>query len=61
MDKGLFYLPLLLILGKVFGLYGIIFTGAVTLFLSLTAGIVFSLIWRRKINASDKAAKELAG
>ena len=61
MDKGLFYLPLLFILGKVFGLYGIIFTGAVTLFLSLTAGIVFSLIWRRKINASDKAAKELAG
>lgn len=52
MDKGLFYLPLLLLLGKVFGLYGIIFTGAVTLFLSLTAGIIFSLIWRRRISAS---------
>lgn len=53
MDKGLFYLPLLFILGKVFGLYGIIFTGAVTLFLSLTAGIVFSLIWNRKIRSSE--------
>ncbi len=53
MDKGLFYLPLLFLLGKAFGLYGIIFTGAVTLFLSLTAGISFSLVWSRKI---DKGA-----
>ncbi len=52
MDKGLFYLPLLFLLGKIFGLYGIIFTGAATLLLSLTAGILFSLLWNRKINAS---------
>ncbi|MCI9336605.1 MAG: MATE family efflux transporter [Lachnospiraceae bacterium] len=51
MDKGLFYLPLLFLLGKCFGLYGIIFTGAATLFLSLAAGILFSLIWHRKINS----------
>lgn len=51
MDKGLFYLPLLFILGKAFGLYGIIFTGAATLFLSLTAGIVLSMIWNRKISS----------
>ena len=50
MDKGLFYLPLLFILSRLFGLYGIIFTGAATLFLSLAAGIVFSLIWNRKIS-----------
>ena len=54
MDKGLFYLPLLFVLGKAFGLYGIIFTSAATLFLSLTAGIVFSLIWNRKINGPEK-------
>lgn len=53
MDKGLFYLPLLFILGKTFGLYGIVFTGAATLFLSLTAGIIFSLIWNRKIRNSE--------
>lgn len=51
MDKGLFYLPLLFLLGRAFGLYGIIFTGAVTLFLSLAAGLVFSFLWNRKINA----------
>ena len=52
MDKGLFYLPLLFLLSRAFGLYGIIFTGAATLFLSLAAGIAFSLIWNRKISAS---------
>ena len=52
MDKGLFYLPLLFLLSRTFGLYGIIFTGAATLFLSLAAGIAFSLIWNRKISAS---------
>ena len=51
MDKGLFYIPLLFILGRTFGLYGIIFTEAATLFLSLAAGIVFSIIWNRKISA----------
>lgn len=54
MDKGLFYLPLLFILGKAFGLYGIIFTGAATLFLSLAAGAAFSLIWNRKISAPSE-------
>lgn len=49
MDKGLFYLPLLFVLSRAFGLYGIIFTGAVTLFFSLTAGIIFSIIWSKKI------------
>lgn len=50
MDKGLFYLPLLFLLGRAFGLYGIIFTGAVTLSLSLTAGLLFSFLWNRKIS-----------
>lgn len=58
MDKGLFYLPLLFLLGKFFGLYGIIFTGAATLFLSLGAGIIFSLIWSRKIHDSTPVQQD---
>ncbi|MCM1026287.1 MAG: MATE family efflux transporter [Roseburia sp.] len=51
LDKGLFYLPILFLLSRLFGLYGIIFTGAVTLAFSLAAGILFSLLWSRKISA----------
>ncbi len=49
MDKGLFFLPILFILNRFFGLYGIVFTGAVTLFFSLAAGLLFSLHWSRNM------------
>lgn len=39
LDKGLFYLPVLLLMEHFFGLYGIAFAGAATLVFSLTAGI----------------------
>ena len=41
LDKGLFYLPVLLLMEHFFGLYGIAFAGAATLVFSLTAGIFF--------------------
>lgn len=49
LDKGLFFLPLLFLLSKLFGLYGIVFTGATTLFFSLAAGLLFSLHWSRNM------------
>lgn len=51
MDKGLFFLPLLFVLNQMFGLYGIVFTGAATLFFSLAAGLLFSLHWARNMAA----------
>lgn len=53
LDKGLFYLPLLFLLSRLFGLYGIIYTGAVTLFLSLAVGIFFSFRWSRQIRSLE--------
>lgn len=47
LDKGLFYLPILYLMNHFFGMYGIAFTGAVTLIFSLTAGIFLSLKWYR--------------
>ncbi|GFI66466.1 multidrug export protein MepA [Lachnospiraceae bacterium] len=61
LDKGLFFLPLLFVLSRLFGLYGIIFTGAVTLAFSLIAGIVCSLIWNRKISRNEASPQEAPG
>lgn len=57
LDKGILYIPILIILSHVFGLYGIVFTGAVTLVFSLTIGFILSLVWWNKIT---KVEQELA-
>lgn len=49
LDKGIFYIPALLLMDHFFGLYGIAFTGAVTLVFSLSAGAFFSFRWNRKV------------
>lgn len=57
LDKGLFYLPILFVMQNFFGLYGIVFTGAVTLLFSLTAGGILCLQWNKKISEKAKNAK----
>lgn len=52
LDKGIFYLPLLFILRNFFGMYGIAFTAAVTLVFSLSAAIILTISWARKISPS---------
>jgi len=53
LDKGLFYLPILFVMQHAFGLYGIVFTGTVTLVFSLMAGVMLSLSWWHKIAKQD--------
>lgn len=57
LDKGLFYLPILFAMQNLFGLYGIVFTGAVTLLFSLTAGIILCMQWNRKITQEARPDK----
>ncbi len=59
LDKGLFYLPILFILSRTFGLYGIIFTGAVTLCFSLIAALILSFKWNRQINSMQTAHPQM--
>ncbi len=47
LDKGLFYLPLLFLLSHLFGLMGIIFSHAATLFFSLLVGLALSRKWSK--------------
>lgn len=49
LDKGIVYLPVLLLLNHFYGMYGIAFTNVVTLLLSLAAGAFFSVKWSRKM------------
>ena len=51
LDKGLYYLPILFLMEHFFGMYGIAFTGAVTLFFSLITGALLSFRWNRQIAA----------
>lgn len=45
LDKGLVYLPVLFVMERAFGAYGIAFSGAVTLILSLAVGFILSRKW----------------
>jgi Na+-driven multidrug efflux pump len=49
LDKGLFFIPILLLMNRWFGAYGIAFTGAVTLVFSILATALLSLHWNRQI------------
>lgn len=49
LDKGLIYIPCLYLLNFVFGAYGIAFTSAATLMLSLTVSAALSKKWSRTI------------
>ncbi len=53
LDKGLFFIPALFILRELFGLYGIVFAGTVTVLFSLAMGAMLSFIWHRKINKDE--------
>lgn len=47
LDKGIFYLPILLIMNVAWGKYGVVFAGTVTLFFSIIASIFLSLKWKK--------------
>ncbi|MCD7760889.1 MAG: hypothetical protein LUH16_03825 [Clostridiales bacterium] len=49
MDKGIFYLPVLLLMHQLFGMCGIVFSSAVTLLFSIAAGVFLSLRWNRRL------------
>lgn len=49
LDKGLVFVPVLLIMNHFFGMYGIAFSTCVTLVFSLTVGIFLSLQWNRNM------------
>lgn len=61
LDKGLVYMPVLFLMAKVFGLYGIAFTGAVTMTLSLAVGIAFSIRWYHSWTRGGDAAVPAPG
>lgn len=52
LDKGLFYLPILFIMNHAFQMYGIAFSGAVTLILALAVGGFLALKWNKTIKES---------
>lgn len=49
LDKGLFFLPILFIMNYAFQMYGIAFSGAVTLVFSLAVGGFLALKWNKTI------------
>lgn len=49
LDKGLFYLPILFIMNYAFQMYGIAFSGAVTLIFALAVGGFLALKWNKTI------------
>lgn len=53
LDKGIFFIPCLYLMAHFIGLYGIVFTPTVTLFLSLVASIFLSARWNQKIKATQ--------
>ena len=55
LDKGIYYLPILFVMEHCFGVYGIAFTGAVTLLFSLVTGALLSFRWNRQITANVSA------
>ncbi len=56
LEKGIIFLPALFIMNRLFGMYGIIFTGCISMALSLVVAIFLSLKWNREINGTVKAA-----
>lgn len=60
LDKGIFYIPILFLMNRIFGLYGIAFTGAVTLAFSLITAALFSLRWQHKLTAAPTAPSTAA-
>lgn len=55
LDKGIYFIPILFLMDRLFGLYGIAFTGAVTLVFSLATAALFSFHWQHKLNAAAMA------
>ena len=48
LDKGIFYLPILLVFARVFGVYGIAFAQPVTTIFSLIVGFIFCMQTNKK-------------
>ncbi len=51
MDKGLVYIPVLIIMHKLFGMYGIVYASCVSFAVALVTGIVLSLKWNKEIKS----------
>ncbi len=49
LDKGLFYLPILMLMNKMMGVYGVIYAPLATLAFSMAAAVFLSLRWNRSI------------
>ena len=52
LDKGLIYLPVMLIMNHFWGMYGIAFSAAVTLLLALGVTVTLTLKWNKQIKAN---------
>jgi len=58
LEKGLIYLPVLFIMARVLGFYGVVFASPVTILISFAIGLLLSIQWYRKWplhNAEDMA------
>ncbi|MBR1571293.1 MAG: MATE family efflux transporter [Lachnospiraceae bacterium] len=49
LDKGIIYLPMLVILNKFFGAYGVAFTHAATMFFTIIVTVLLTLKWFRSL------------
>lgn len=54
-EKGIVFVPALYILNHIWGMYGIIFTGCVSLVVSLFVAIFLSIQWNKIISKSSKS------
>jgi len=52
MQKGLIFLPVLIVMERLFGLDGIIFSGAVTTLISTVIALLLCRSWSRQIAQS---------
>ncbi|HUM85529.1 MAG TPA: MATE family efflux transporter [Lachnospiraceae bacterium] len=56
LDKGILYIPMLFIMKSVFGLYGIVFSSAVTFIFSLSVSTFLCLKWNKSISHTPTAS-----
>ena len=53
LDKGLIYIPVLIILNRIFGAYGVAFAHAVTMFFTIIITVLLTLKWFRSLTLDD--------
>lgn len=57
LDKGLIFIPVLIVLNKLFGAYGIAFTHAVTMFFTIIVTVILTLKWFRSLTLDSSSSK----